>query len=131
MVRFARWPRYSLRTLFGVTLITALCVNAAVVAGQRRREARRAVFMADIQAQIVVSERIAPEYSEKLLNFVQRRVTDSPDTKLISVLERQQFVKLIESKRPSRRLAQLTDSPVEPLVDPLVDPMVLAEYRSE
>jgi hypothetical protein len=127
MVRFARWPRYSLRTLFGVTLITALCVNAAVVAGQRRREARRAVFMADVQAQIVVSERIAPEYSEKLLNFVQRRVTDSPDTKLISSAERQKFVQLIESKRPSRRLALIANSPVEQLGDP----MALAEYRSE
>lgn len=104
MLRSLLWrcffPRYSLRTLLALTLVVALVVHSSVLIAQRRQQARRQHFLEDVRAQLVVSQRIAPEYSTKLLNFVQRRITANKDSGLISAADQRALLKEVEGVRP-------------------------------
>lgn len=127
MALFKCRPRYSLRTLLAMTFVTAVVLQASLAARQRQREERRAAFVADVHEQVLFSQRIESPFKPRMLNFVERRVTASPDAALLSPLQQRQLVQLINSERLRTAqmvvhlVVQLADQP-EPLEEPAAEP---------
>lgn len=94
--------RYSLRALCGVTLLIALGVQAITVAWQHRHERRREAIVADVREQIIVSQRLQTQYATRLLAYIERRITSSPDAAFLSAYQRRQFGQFIQGERTRR-----------------------------
>jgi hypothetical protein len=107
MLRSLCRPRFSLRTLLFLMLIVAVSIQTAVALRKHQQQVRRQVFMEDVRAQIVVSQRIGPVYGEKLRTFVRRRVTNKQDTSFLSAADRTTLLNEVERGRISQQVVLL------------------------
>lgn len=96
-------PRYSIRSLFVLTLIISLATQAVVTAKQRRRQQRRDVLISDVQAQVIASQSMKLDYAERFLRIVQRRIAS--EAAVLSAAEERQLFHLIETEQANRRVA--------------------------
>jgi hypothetical protein len=89
--------RFSLRSLFLATLLTALLLQNRLSALQLERSQRREVLVMDIREQVIAAERIEPQYGRRMLDFVERRITKPSSLALLSPADQRHLLQLVHS----------------------------------
>jgi hypothetical protein len=102
-------PRYSLRTLMVGTLLTAVVLQTGLTIAQYLASQRRAAVLADIEASIGVARKMPPEFSPRMLDYLERRITVSRDSRWLQPAQQQQLLLRIghERRRFEREQNQL------------------------
>lgn len=113
-------PRFSLRTLFLGTLLTAAILQTGLALRERHRARRQEVLVADIRASLVITSKLDEEFAPRMLGYLERRLADSVDTRCIPPEQRRQLVSLVRIERHRQQREQARIDQERQLVDNVI-----------
>ncbi|WP_425618604.1 hypothetical protein NA78x_002313 [Anatilimnocola sp. NA78] len=96
--------RFSLRLVFLATFVVAAVLQTGLHIRARTRERRREVYVADIRAAVVTARNIGPTFSPRMLDYVERRITAAPDSRLLSPHQQRLLLGIVNAERIRQRL---------------------------